>query len=278
MGRTLRTGYPHGVEVSRSYLFDRYIASLQGGMVRASPHRHAAFQLTVSLDGKSHRVGADLQSARPGLVHLVGSNVPHAFDGGDGEQLLLWLPPESSVGRRLAHTHLSQAGIGALPENRIAGLRLDGLQRALYRAVPAANVNRQVEALLSMLSQGTTAPPVPVHPAVRKAIRVIRSLETAQISAEELASRVGLSRSRFLHVFKQDMGIPLRPYLQWLRCIDALALLAEGHNVTEAALAAGFTDGAHCNRVIKRYVCLSPSVMAATDMQVSRCRAELTAD
>lgn len=81
------------MELSRSYLVDHYIATLQAGVVRTAPHRHAAHQLTISLDGKPHRVGADLDGARAGLIHLVASNVPRALDGGDGEQLLLWLAP-----------------------------------------------------------------------------------------------------------------------------------------------------------------------------------------
>jgi len=258
------------VEVSRSYLFDGYIASLQSALVRAQPHRHAAYQLTLSLDGKPHRLGPSLERARAGLIHLVGSNVPHAFDGADGEQLLLWLPPESALGRRLGHTHLQRQDMELLPQELFAGLPLDELRQALHGPAPASRVREDVDRLLSALTQGTARPPQAVHPAVRKAVRIVGSLESARISADELASRVGLSKSRLLHVFKEDMGIPLRPYLQWLRCIDGITLLAGGTSVTDAALAAGFTDGAHFNRVLKRYVCLSPSAFTGERLRVVR--------
>lgn len=257
------------MDTVRSYLFDEYIANLQRGVVRKVPHKHAAYQLTVSLDGTPHRVGPELDGSRPGLIQLVGSNVLHAFDGSGGEQLLLWLAPEGTVGRRLAHTHLRDADIAVLPDAYVADLPVDELRAQLHDAAPALRVRQLLEVLLSTLAQWTARSEVALHPAVRKALRVIRSVQGRRISAEELASRVGLSRSRFLHVFKEHMGIPLRPYLQWARCLDALVLMTEGHSVTDAALAAGFTDGAHCNRVLKRYVCLSPSALSTMELHVA---------
>ena len=117
---------------------------------------------------------------------------------------------------------------------------------------------------------------MPVHPAIRRALRKIHALEAKSISAGELAAAAGLSKSRLLHLFKQTMGIPLRPYLQWLRCIDALIYMSEGSTVTEAALRSGFTDAAHCNRVMQQFFFVTPSALGASPQhRIRRCYAEL---
>ena len=37
------------------------------------------------------------------------------------------------------------------------------------------------------------------------------------MSLDAVAARVGLSPSRFLHLFTMSVGVPLRPYVLWLR-------------------------------------------------------------
>lgn len=184
---------PHP-EISHGYLFDSYIANVQGHMVR-NPHRHAAVQLTVSLDGKPHGVGPNPKQLSSGLLHVVGSNVAHAFDGSDGIQVLFWLAPQSALGRALGNTYLQDGDMAVLPDDLASGLQLADIAGVEHRDAsqrPGVAMRRRTEALLSTLSRWTIPPPVAVHPAVRKAVRVIRTLETKQISADELAARVGL--------------------------------------------------------------------------------------
>lgn len=52
--------------------------------------------------------------------------------------------------------------------------------------------------------------------------RVLRDLpsrlaETGAVSLDAVAASVGLSPSRFLHLFTRSVGVPLRPYVLWLR-------------------------------------------------------------
>ena len=78
-------------------------------------------------------------------------------------------------------------------------------------------------------------------------------------SLEVLASLVRLSPSRLMHVFTASIGIPLRPYLAWLRVQRAAMAIVNGHSMGEAAHAARFADAAHMTRTFKRMLGVAPS-------------------
>tara|TARA_Y100001956_G_scaffold80493_1_gene95812 strand:- start:2060 stop:2809 length:750 start_codon:yes stop_codon:yes gene_type:complete len=70
--------------------------------------------------------------------------------------------------------------------------------------------------------------------------------------AADIAAELNLSESRFLHLFKDTMQIPWRPYLLWRRLICAVHTLQQGKTATEAAYIAGFSDSAHLSRTFKK--------------------------
>ena len=69
--------------------------------------------------------------------------------------------------------------------------------------------------------------------------------------AHEVATQLSLSTSRFLHLFREQMGIPWRRYLLWRRIICAIQSMLAGCSATDAAFATGFSDSAHLSRTFK---------------------------
>jgi transcriptional regulator GlxA family with amidase domain len=59
------------------------------------------------------------------------------------------------------------------------------------------------------------------------------------------------------------VGIPLRPYLAWLRVQRAAIDIVCGNSLGEAALAAGFSDAAHMSRTFRRMLGIAPSSLKA---------------
>jgi AraC-like DNA-binding protein len=114
-----------------------------------------------------------------------------------------------------------------------------------------------------------------MHPSIRQAVRILRARSASAMSADELASEVGLSTSRFLHLFKDEMGTPLRPYLQWLRIWHAFVAILRGRSATAAAAEAGFADAPHFNRVVRQYFGFAPlDLVRRADLQVELCLAD----
>ena len=100
-----------------------------------------------------------------------------------------------------------------------------------------------------------------MHPRVKRVLRQLREQLGAadELSLETLARTAGLSPSRFMHVFTESVGVPLRPYVLWLRLQRACGELMRGASVTEAAHSAGFSDAAHMTRTFRRMLGTTPS-------------------
>ena len=64
-----------------------------------------------------------------------------------------------------------------------------------------------------------------------------------------------------MHAFTDSVGIPLRPYLQWLKLQRAAAAIAAGKPLAEAAHAAGFSDAAHMTRTFRKTLGTTPSAL-----------------
>lgn len=92
-------------------------------------------------------------------------------------------------------------------------------------------------------------------------LRDLPRLLTNPITVGQLASRVHLSPSRLQHRFVHHTGMPLRPYVRWLRLSTALTAIAGKASLTEAATTAGFADAAHFSRTFKRHFGFTPWVL-----------------
>ncbi|WP_281559157.1 AraC family transcriptional regulator [Thalassomonas sp. RHCl1] len=76
-------------------------------------------------------------------------------------------------------------------------------------------------------------------------------IKPAHWRAAEVASQLALSESRFLHLFRQELGIAWRPYLLWRRMMCAIRAILNNASATEAAHLAGFSDSAHLSRTFR---------------------------
>jgi AraC-like DNA-binding protein len=103
-------------------------------------------------------------------------------------------------------------------------------------------------------------PPAGRHPAVRRVMRWLREAPPeADLSLAALAARARLSPGRFMHAFTATAGIPLRPWLRWLKLERAGAGIAAGLPLGAAAHGAGFADAAHMARTFRRMFGVTPS-------------------
>jgi AraC-like DNA-binding protein len=176
-----------------------------------------------------------------------GPDVPHAIDARGLEVVLLFIEPESEIGARL------RAGLKERPVHEFSlseerTLR-DGLPSA--GSLDSSTVDAWMRRALAASPQHS-APPM--HPRVRRVIRRLRTgeLPFEKLSLERLAEVAGLSPSRFMHAFTESIGVPVRPYLLWLRLQLAAGEIASGARIGEAAHRAGFSDAAHLSRTFRR--------------------------
>ncbi len=95
---------------------------------------------------------------------------------------------------------------------------------------------------------------------IRKIAHKIRTELPDSIRMKEIGKDFSISEDRLIRLFKENLGIPLRRYLLWVRVMSAVKLLKEGKNLTEVAHAAGFSDSAHFTRTFKENFGFVPSI------------------
>jgi|SRR5215217_1528295 len=214
----------------------------------SSKHAHHAMHLLLCREGTlTFRAGTAKADLRAAGV-LVGPDVPHAIDAKGGEVILLFIEPESQDGERLRASLES-------PARLFDEAARDALLARLPREGPIAHeaIGPWMEATLETLAGPTKGPPPRMHPRVRKLLRHLRSEPAPEDTSLETLSQVaGLSSGRLMHAFTESTGVPLRPYLLWLRLQRAAGALASGRTAGEAAHAAGFSDAAHLTRTFRR--------------------------
>lgn len=84
-----------------------------------------------------------------------------------------------------------------------------------------------------------------IDPRIAQVVEFLFEHSDDLTSAATLAGTVGLSASRFQHLFTEQIGVPFRRYRGWNRIRKAIREIIKGHNFTTAAHAAGFSDSAH---------------------------------
>jgi AraC family transcriptional regulator len=108
-------------------------------------------------------------------------------------------------------------------------------------------------------------------PRIARAVDEIESRYTEALDVEDLARAARMSRFHFSRVFRAAVGRSPYQYLLDVRVDRAAALLASGQvNVTEAALAVGFTDLGRFGRAFKARTGRAPSQIARNTKHSAR--------
>ena len=233
-----------------------------GDRSETSLHSHHAIELAIALDDSGIHMGsADGATLRGVAGALVHSNARHRLSIPGPKVAVLYVDALSAIGTGL-HAWLGHTAIARLPENLLATRR--GAFAGLFQPDRFLAEARQVtDDLLSAIV------PLPSEPSRDERIeRAVASLESrldAPPTQAELAAHVGLSASRLGHLFKAQLGLPMRRYILWLRLRAAVTEALAGGDMTRAAHTAGFSDAAHFTRTCRRMFGLPPSAFAPVD-------------
>jgi len=95
---------------------------------------------------------------------------------------------------------------------------------------------------------------------IRKALSLLRARPNKELSMNELASQVGLSRSRFYDLFHLSTGHSPRAYLDMLCVESAIAKLSSGTaKIAEVSAELGFSAQSNFTRFFQQQVGIPPS-------------------
>jgi len=94
--------------------------------------------------------------------------------------------------------------------------------------------------------------------------RVLHDRMAEDITLDDLAREVSLSRSYVVHAFRRTFDFTPYAYLMQLRVARARSLLASGRRPTDVAHACGFYDQSHLNRWFRKVVGVTPTAYATS--------------
>jgi len=216
-------------------------------------HRHHCVQLVMALDGALRFRQHPRKRWASGGAVLVRADAWHEVNARGTDVLIAFVDAESELGAALAE----RTGSEVAP---IAPATVGEWRTQL--GAPASLTAARVEPWVTKTLLCDRRPPSIDH-RVKRVLRDLpnRLAEAKAVSLDAVAASVGLSPSRFLHLFTMSVGVPLRPYVLWLRLQCGARELARGRSVADAAYAAGFSDAAHFTRTFRR-------MMGATPRQV----------
>ena len=215
-------------------------------------HRHHCIQLIMAISGTFWiRGGPEDEWMKCGGA-LIRPDTDHAVDARDTSVLLAFVDVESELG----------SALGKRVASDIVSIAPDALARwrAMLGGTPShARIERWVKTELLHRRHA-----VRIHPGVNRVVKYLRERVgvSDDFSLVTLAGISGLSESRFMHAFTQSVGVPLRPYIRWLRVQRAACELMNGCSVTEAAHSAGFSDASHLVRTFRRMMGTTPTELA----------------
>jgi AraC-like DNA-binding protein len=93
-------------------------------------------------------------------------------------------------------------------------------------------------------------------------VEKVRNAPCEQLSAEACSQLAGLSFSRFLHLFKSEVGMTFRCFRAWKRARSFLNYVKLS-NLTDVALQIGYPDSTHFSHSIRNVYGLTPKDICA---------------
>lgn len=221
-------------------------------------HRNAVAVLAIALDGPLGFAN-DPEAPAAGFVHcrsaLIEPNQLHLIEARAGECAFVYV---DALGSDLANLR-RRCRIQGRPVNR----QLEGESEVVERLARMDRSTAGWADASSGLSEALGLHPGRHDSRIEQAVQALLGAPASEIDATGMAAGVGLSSSRFQHLFKAATGVPFRRFRLWARIRAALASAVAGASLTDAALAAGFSSSAHFAAAFKEMFGMAPSQLLA---------------
>jgi len=220
-------------------------------------HAHYAIQVAFGkVPGVAFR-SSDRDEWRRYRGALIPSRQPHSMDARSvGMNAVMFVEPETREGRVINERYLAD-GIAETPES--ASTAMAEVFVAWERGDHEALVSACIGVIRALT--GDVEPRVASDERILRVIAYINANLNGKLTLEEVAAQAFLSPSRFRHLFVEQVGMGLRPYVLWRRFLRVWELAMTGESMSQAAHAAGFADAAHLTRTARRMFGFPPTAL-----------------
>jgi AraC-like DNA-binding protein len=211
------------------------------------------------------------QEALPGTLNLIEPGETHT---GEAAIEYGWKYRDFYISVERMRELAEQVDFRELPEFTSPNVRDPQLVHQFGRAfeamvMRAAQLEQEyglLKAIRSLLARHTTHPSKQKiafsndNPAVARVRDYIGGHYAEEITSSRLSSLVSRSPYHVIRAFHQQMGMPPHAYQSALRVAEAQKQLHEGIEIAHVALACGFYDQSHMNRIFRRVLGTTPGL------------------
>ena len=206
-------------------------------------------------------IAIDGEPRQRAWLAVVGANQVHEITSSDRLVRDILIEPEFATLADLAP--FDQRGVCARTDEYLQ------LQQAYEAWLAGRDFTDAPVTELDRFFFGREFAPCALDARIQRVVVRIRTSPNAQFSAADCARLTGLSFSRFVHLFKQEIGMTFRAFCAWKRARAVLPSMTGPCNLTELALEAGYPDSTHFSHSIRRIFGLRPRDILAGSRRLS---------
>jgi AraC-like DNA-binding protein len=186
-----------------------------------------------------------------GEVAVVPPYVPHSVESEYPSIICLVIEPET----------VEPSAMDSLSA-RISGADAPNIAHRIRTAYETLRLQQRrggfTTGEFDQLSFGEALPDRNIDPRIRRSAAKLNDFSGSKMSAADCAASVGLSPSRFLHLFKEQTGVSFRAFRAWKRARHLLHFVNEDINLAHLAQDIGYPDSTHFSHSIRRFYGLQP--------------------
>lgn len=214
-----------------------------------------AITIYVAIDGllRLRREGGDWRTAE---VAIVQPHVPHEIACEGRNILSVSIEPETVD---IAQLPVLLRSCGVVEEAEFAA----HIRAAHRNLVSLAGTTDLRPSDFDEIFFGQALPARKIDRRIATVLENFRNNPTGAGVAAECASLVNLSCSRFLHLFKEEVGISFRNVRTWKRARSLLHHVHTNGNLVNVALDIGYPDSTHFSHSIRQVYGLKPKDIIA---------------
>jgi len=274
----------------KGYLLEDFrLFHLQGTRgVQTEYHYHEFCKLLLLISGSGgYTVEGQRYLLQPGDVVLVGSRCVHRPEFGENtpyERIILYISPDFLRSASTEDCNLLDCFSGrwghVLRPGQGQSRRLLAQATALEKELSGDAYGRLILSsglLLGLLveigrilNRSDAQLPSPVQPRNERILEVLRYIDdhlSEDISIDELAERVYLSKFHMMRLFRAETGSSIHGYITQRRLLLARDMMAGGMSATESCFRSGFRSYSSFTRTYGHHFGTTPTGRARPDTQ-----------
>ena len=217
-------------------------------------HAHNTLQLVFDLNNKFlFRTAYNDWQKFSGL--LIKHKVAHQLDTNNSLQLIIYIDPTSQIAQKLVNTYLCERDFCDI------NIQFSPLEETLIHK-NLINPDERTSQLLTGLifDRFDNSNSRIFDKRISHVLQLIKETPPANLSIDQLASKVFISPSRLRMQFRKVLDISLHQYIIRQRILTAITGIINGLSVQEAAYISGFNDGSHLNKLMQKVFAINPSM------------------